>query len=141
MRPTSGKKLDRTEAGIAAAAKRAKQANREPSTRLFLGKIPLAVDAARLEAALESKIKVLQWIHDRETGFFYGSAFVELPTLKDAKKAEEKASIEGVKVDGKRLRVNFAPPQENVEWPPKGHKHYERSGDAFGARRSCYSYE
>jgi len=115
--------LDRN---ASASAKRAKYADKEPSTRLFVGKLPLAVDVKIVGKALGCKVAVVQWLHDHETGFFYGSAFVEAPTLQEATTAVEKASTAGIKIGNKRLRVNFAPPREDERWPPKGHKHLER---------------
>lgn len=111
------KNVDRN---VISSAKRARYADKDPSTRLFVGKLPLSIDVPRIEQALGSSIKVLQWIYDKQTDYFYGSAWLEVPTLKEAKMiAEKSASTQGIKIDGKRLRINFAPPNESETWPPE----------------------
>lgn len=53
-------------------------------TRLFLGNLPFAVDEASLREFFSPAIMThVKWITDKETGKFYGSAFVEMKTSKD----------------------------------------------------------
>mmetsp|Transcript_10690 Transcript_10690/g.23576 ORF Transcript_10690/g.23576 Transcript_10690/m.23576 type:complete len:569 (-) Transcript_10690:106-1812(-) len=117
------KKVDRN---VIASAKRAKYANKDPSTRIFVGKLPLAVDVNKIEKTLGSTVQVLEWILDRETQHFYGSVFLEVPSIQEAKWIVEKAATKGFRIDGKRLRISFAPLKEGEQWPPKGHQHLDR---------------
>jgi hypothetical protein len=53
-------------------------------TRLFLGNLPFVVDEASLRDFFSPAIMThVKWITDKETGKFYGSAFVEMKTSKD----------------------------------------------------------
>jgi len=51
----------------------------------------------------------VEWIPDRDTGFFYGSCYVEMPTLEDAEAAVARAVAVPTKFGGRFIRVNFAP--------------------------------
>ena len=55
-----------------------------PAKRLFVGKLPIAVDCAALETALGAAPTNVQWLLDQTTTLFYGSAFVEMPSLATA---------------------------------------------------------
>jgi predicted sulfurtransferase len=109
-------------------SKRLKHCGKDPSKRLFVGKLPLVMDATKLAEALEGKIKVLRWIPDRTTGFWYGSVFAEMASLEDAETAVKRAQDPkgGIKLGKRSIVVNFAPPNEGEEWPPADHKHHER---------------
>lgn len=96
-----------------------------PSTRLFLGKLPLLVNASQLREALGKGIKLIHWIVDHKSKLFYGSAFVEMKSLKLAQQAVERA--ESIReVLGKRVLISFSEPKEGQEWPPADHKPTER---------------
>ena len=54
-------------------------------------------------------IKELYWLTDKSTGAFYGSAIVNMHTVNCAQSAYAQAtSPHGVKIDGKKIRINFA---------------------------------
>jgi predicted sulfurtransferase len=122
---TQKRKVDPTEQRN--VSKRLKHAGKDPSKRIFVGKLPLVMDATKLADILEGTVKVLRWIPDRSTGFWYGSVFAEMSTLEEAEKAVKKAEVPGgIKVGKKRIVVNFAPPHDGEEWPPADHKNLER---------------
>ena len=98
----------------------------EPSQRIFVGKLPLTVDTTSISAALAGGVKLLQWVTDKKTGYFYGSAFVEMQTLEQAQGCVSRAAAEGIKISGKRLRVNFAPPPAGEAWPTTDFQQQER---------------
>jgi hypothetical protein len=86
-----------------ASKKRALKADMEHARWLHVARLPLTVTAADVRAAVagvktgKEKGKVaaaaaawvsaangggaVEWIPDKETGFFYGSAYVEMPTV------------------------------------------------------------
>ena len=37
------------------------------------------------------EVEIVQWIHDKTTGFWYGSSFVKMATLRDAERVVEAA--------------------------------------------------
>lgn len=77
--------------GTRKKARRAKPAA-PPSTRLYVGRIPLAVDAAQLKDALGGKVARVQWLADHATQLFYGSAFVEMESVNAAARVVTKAA-------------------------------------------------
>lgn len=85
-------------------------------TRLFLGNLPFAVDEASLRAFLPGEVTHIKWITDKETGRFYGSAFIEMRNSKDAADA---TGINGAELMGRPVKVNFAPAREGDVWPPR----------------------
>jgi len=122
---TQKRKIDPTEQRN--VNKRLKHAGKDPSKRIFVGKLPLVMDAAKLADILEGTVKVLRWIPDRSTGFWYGSVFAEMSTLEEAEKAVQRATApSGTKVGKRRIVVNFAPPNDGEEWPPADHKNLKR---------------
>jgi nucleolin len=88
--------------------------NPSGTTRLFLGNLPFAVDEASLEAFLPG-VTHIKWITDKETGKFYGSAFVEMDTCVSAANAVARA---GEALMGRQIKVNFAPARSGEVWPP-----------------------
>lgn len=89
--------------------------NPQGATRLFLGNLPFAVDETTLEAHLPGLTHV-KWITDKETGKFYGSAFVEMNTAASAAEAVAKA---GSQLLGRPVKVNYAPATPGGDpWPP-----------------------
>ena len=50
-----------------------------------------------------------------DTGFFYGSAYVEFPTLEDAERVVERCRDVPPRVGGRLSRVNFAPARAKDE--------------------------
>mmetsp|Transcript_9409 Transcript_9409/g.15196 ORF Transcript_9409/g.15196 Transcript_9409/m.15196 type:complete len:523 (+) Transcript_9409:53-1621(+) len=108
-------------------AKRAKHEGKPPSERIFVGNLPLVIDASTLRSTLGPGVAFIHWIPDRKTGLWYGSTFVQMDTKKDAKRVVEQAQNEGFKLDKKkRLRINFSPPSETDEWPPANFQQLER---------------
>lgn len=93
--------------------------NPNGDTRLFLGNLPFAISEPTLNSHLNESITHIKWITDRETGKFYGSAFVEMRTSKDAAKAV--TQINGTQLMGRPIKINYAPMRagEEGDWPPK----------------------
>lgn len=89
--------------------------NPQGCTRLFLGNLPFAVDEASLEAFIPG-VTHIKWITDKETGKFYGSAFVEMDSAISAADAVTKA---GSQLMGRPVKINFAPARPGDVWPPE----------------------
>jgi hypothetical protein len=106
-------------------AKKQKQAA-EPSDRLFVGKMPLLVDAVQVRAALGAGVSLVHWLKDKQTGLFYGSAFVRMASVAEASKAVQRAAKGEVAVGKRKLRVGFAPLKANEVWPPAGYTELAR---------------
>lgn len=93
------------------------------SQRLFVGKLPLAITASKLRKAFGNpKIETIQWIVDKETKAFYGSAFCQMASKDDAVQAQQSGFIPLVpprkkKQKHRKARVAFAPLRENEIWP------------------------
>mmetsp|Transcript_20447 Transcript_20447/g.50824 ORF Transcript_20447/g.50824 Transcript_20447/m.50824 type:complete len:554 (-) Transcript_20447:199-1860(-) len=91
--------------------------------RLFVGKLPLTTTASQLREAFgDAKIETIQWIVDHQTKAFYGSAFCQMASVKDAVKAQSLGSIplfpsKKKNRRQKKARVAFAPLRENETWP------------------------
>ena len=55
------------------------------STRLFVGSLPLVTDAAAVRKTLglgmAQRVELVHWLTDRESGLFYGSAFVRMASV------------------------------------------------------------
>jgi len=107
-------------------AKRLKHADRPPSQRLFVGGLPLVIDATTVRETLGAGTELIHWIPDRTTGLWYGSIFVHMASLDDAKRVVQQAHACEIRIGKKKLRANFAPPSESDEWPPLGFKQLER---------------
>jgi hypothetical protein len=121
-----------------ATAKKGKQ-SAAGTQRLFVGKLPLVVEAAAIKAALAEAaggeaalVVAVQWIADKATGAFYGSAFVEMANSAAAARAAEqwpKLVAEASKSNQalKKMKVNLSPPRDDETWPPVGgFSHRER---------------
>mmetsp|Transcript_23750 Transcript_23750/g.77230 ORF Transcript_23750/g.77230 Transcript_23750/m.77230 type:complete len:545 (+) Transcript_23750:3-1637(+) len=118
-----------SEAEVRKQARLDKNKSRDPSERLFVGGLPLSVSATDVYAALGVQgAEAIEWIPDRKTGFFYGSVFLKMRSLAEAEQLVQKAyTAQGVRFNGKKLKVNFAPiPTDGEKWPPKGHVNHER---------------
>jgi len=92
--------------------------------RLFVGKLPLLLSVADLRTALGDEVRTVQWLTDRTSGHFYGSAFVEMATESacDALIARKKAT----KLGSKKIKMTRAPMREGEVWPPVGFEQRER---------------
>jgi nucleolin len=89
--------------------------NPQGVTRLFLGNLPFSVDESSLGAFLPGEITHIKWITDKETGKFYGSAFIE---MQNSIFAAEAVAMAGSKLIGRPIKINFAPAREGDVWPP-----------------------
>jgi len=84
-------------------------------TRLFLGNLPFAVDENSLSDLLPSEVTHIKWITDKETGKFYGSAFIEMDTPTAAAGA---VALATTKLMGRPVKINYAPSRPGDVWPP-----------------------
>uniref|UniRef100_A0A7S2VYY9 RRM domain-containing protein n=1 Tax=Eucampia antarctica TaxID=49252 RepID=A0A7S2VYY9_9STRA len=85
-------------------------------TRLFLGNLPFTVDDTTLKEFLLGEVTHIKWITDKETGRFYGSAFIEMRNSRDAAQAVSKNDSD---LMGRPMRINYAPSRPGDVWPPK----------------------
>lgn len=100
-------------------------------TRLFLGNLPFAVDEHSLRDFLAPAVMThVKWITDKETGKFYGSAFIEMKTSKCGAIAVKEKNTQ--KLMGRPIRINFAPAREGDQWPPKSKEVTGNGGQAGG---------
>jgi len=115
------------------------------SQRLFVGKLPLTITASKLRLAFENvkcKVESIYWIIDHGTHAFYGSAFCQMASIEDAKRAQglgtiripdtfkKKGTGKGRRKQQRTARVAFAPLREEEklssgscfepEYPPVG---------------------
>lgn len=112
--------------------------NPQGITRLFLGNLPFSISEPTLNTHLKNVITHIKWITDKETGKFYGSAFCEVKTSKDAAMCMKE--MNGKELMGRPLKINYAPVREGEEgdWPPRskvitGGKVANASGQAGGS--------
>merc|ERR1712195_63211 len=89
--------------------------NPQGVTRLFLGNLPFSVDESSLGAFLPGQVTHIKWITDKETGKFYGSAFIEMD---NSTSAADAVAMAGSKLIGRPTKINFAPAREGDVWPP-----------------------
>jgi RNA recognition motif-containing protein len=89
--------------------------NPQGVTRLFIGNLPFSVDETSLSDFLPKTATHIKWITDKETGKFYGSAFIEMDT---SKAAAEAVAMAGSQFMGRAIKINFAPAREGDVWPP-----------------------
>jgi len=110
-----------------AKRKRDKNLDKAPAARLFVGNLPFVVDAGAIREALGGGVKLIHWIVDKKSGLWYGATFVEMESVKEAKRAVQ-LSLDGtgIRMGKRRLRVSFAPLTESDEWPPADHVPRER---------------
>lgn len=90
--------------------------NPQGVTRLFLGNLPFAIDEAGLSDFLPAEVTHIKWITDKETGRFYGSAFIE---MKNSKGAGAAVAMDGQQLLNRSIKINFAPAREGDIWPPQ----------------------
>ena len=123
------KRAAQASADSGSGGKKQKQcAVRPASDRVHVGKMPLLVDATQLKASVgaAATIVAIEWLRDKQTRLFYGSAFVKLGSVAQAEKLVASASGGKVVVNGRKLRVGFAPVKEGQVWPPPDHQELER---------------
>eukprot|EP00606_Chrysophyceae_sp_TOSAG23-5_P001146 GSChrysophyteH2.ASY1.ANO1.1116.1 assembled CDS len=106
------------------------------TTRVFLSRLPLTVTMSKLRTALckesEEKGPLLhvQWLVDKNTGAFYGSAIAEFACLDSACNAVYSTSTAnrsaGVTIDGKKIRAAYVKGDAlKEEFPPVGYAETE----------------
>ena len=131
---------DYTAPGASSSSNVPVSGNRSGVTRLFVGNLPFAVTSELLSSALPVPPTHIKWITDKESGKFYGSAFIEMPTSASAKAAVDVS--EKAEILGRLMKVNFAPAREGDVWPPpaketsggmKGNAGGEEGGDGAKA--------
>ncbi|GMI52827.1 hypothetical protein TeGR_g7018 [Tetraparma gracilis] len=108
--------------------------NRDGVTRLFLGNLPFKVDEASLASHLPAPFTHVKWITDKDTGRFYGSAFVEMRNSRDAAEA---VGVAGSELMGRKIKINFAAAREGDIWPPA--KSSMTGGQAGGGGKRAMS--
>ena len=89
--------------------------------RLIVGKLPFLVSATALRGAFLARhagnaVEAVQWLADRATGQFYGSAFVRVATTAAARRLVADAVV----LEGQRLKIRLAPVRDGAVWPPPG---------------------
>jgi nucleolin len=90
--------------------------NPQGATRIFCGNLPFTVDEASIGTFLKDKVTHIKWITDKETGKFYGSAFVE---IQDSMAAAVAVAMAGQSLMGRPIKINFAPANPGDTWPPE----------------------
>lgn len=90
--------------------------NPHGTTRLFVGNLPFSVNEESLAAfCAPGEMTHVKWITDKETGRFYGSAFLEMA---DSRAAATVTSKNGEKLGGRPVKTNYAPARPGDAWPP-----------------------
>lgn len=81
--------------------------------RLFVGSIPYSATSSQLEELFSQvgKVSSVNLITDKFSGQSKGFAFVEMSTEEEAKEAI--AKFNNFELDGRRIVVNIARPQED----------------------------
>jgi hypothetical protein len=94
--------------------------------RIFLRRLPLTVTKTKLQELLGT-VTLVHWLHDKNSGAFYGSCIVQLESQIDAKQAVNSSSsltLEKKKINISFCREDFSPwPPANLqdkEYPPIG---------------------
>eukprot|EP00584_Thalassiosira_punctigera_P027837 CAMPEP_0172576922 /NCGR_PEP_ID=MMETSP1067-20121228/137966_1 /TAXON_ID=265564 ORGANISM="Thalassiosira punctigera, Strain Tpunct2005C2" /NCGR_SAMPLE_ID=MMETSP1067 /ASSEMBLY_ACC=CAM_ASM_000444 /LENGTH=763 /DNA_ID=CAMNT_0013369601 /DNA_START=10 /DNA_END=2301 /DNA_ORIENTATION=- len=90
--------------------------NPERTTRLFLKNMcSKQMDEGKLLEVLHpAKVTHIQWLTDRHTGKFYGSAFIEVKTAEDAGSV---LALDGMVVLGRKIKVKYQQADEKDIWP------------------------
>jgi hypothetical protein len=81
---------------------KAVKGNPQGVTRLFLGNLPFALDEASLESFMPNNVTHIKWITDKETGKFYGSAFIE---MSNSVAAADAVAMAGTQLMGRRKLI------------------------------------
>ena len=106
----------------------------EACTRLFVGKLPLTCNATQIKESItaalgetaKDSVTHIHWIRDRASGAFYGSAFIGMESAGHAARVVEASTGTGVKLNGKKLKINLSPPPSDQPWPPTDYQFSER---------------
>ncbi|KAL1503743.1 hypothetical protein AB1Y20_012213 [Prymnesium parvum] len=90
---------------------------RGDSNRLFLGGLPYLVDATSVRQMLSpgnpSAVTRVEWVYDKQTTVFYGSAFAEFDSIEAAADVMGTIDMAGCpKLKGRKIKVSFAKARE-----------------------------
>jgi len=98
------------------AVTRKPKGNPERITRLFLKNMcARQMDEAKLLEFLHpARVTHIQWLMDKSTKKFYGSAFIEAKTAEDAGSI---LAVDGMTVLGRRIKVKYQRADEKDNWP------------------------
>lgn len=90
--------------------------NPERITRLFLKNMcaKRMDEVALLEFLHPARVTHIQWLTDRNTGKFYGSAFIEVKTAEDAGSV---LALDGMAVLGRKIKVKYQKADGKDIWP------------------------
>mmetsp|Transcript_2188 Transcript_2188/g.4045 ORF Transcript_2188/g.4045 Transcript_2188/m.4045 type:complete len:720 (+) Transcript_2188:76-2235(+) len=90
--------------------------NPERITRLFLKNMcAKQMDESKLLEFLQpAKVTHIQWLTDRNTGRFYGSAFIEVKSAEDAGSV---LALDGLIILGRKIQIKFQRADEKDIWP------------------------
>ena len=97
--------------------------------RLFVGSLPYSATSAQLEELFSQvgKIASLNLITDRFSGQSKGFAFVEMSTDEESDAAIKK--FNNYELDGRKIVVNVARPQEDRNRFNQNRGNWQRSGN------------
>jgi len=98
------------------AITRKPKSNPERITRLFLKNMCAKQmnEEKLLEFLQPARVTHIQWLTDRNTGKFYGSASIEVKTAEDAGSV---LALDGTIVLGRRIHVNYQKTNQKDVWP------------------------
>lgn len=101
------------------AVTRKPKPNPDRVTRLFLKNMcaKQTDEASLLEFLHPARVTHIQWLTDRNTGKFYGSAFIETKTPEDAGSV---LALDGAVALGRRIKVKYQKADEKDVWPIPG---------------------
>lgn len=105
--------------------------NPQGVTRLFVGNLPFSVDEASLGDFLPGKVTHVKWITDKETGKFYGSAFIEMD---NSQSAADAVVMAGQQLMGRPIKINYAPARPGDIWPPQAKPSSSGGGGQAGGK-------
>ena len=90
--------------------------NPERITRLFLKNMcAKQMDESKLlELVRPARVTHIQWLIDRKTKKFYGTAFIEVKTAEDAGSI---LAMDGMVVMGRKIKVKYQPADSKDIWP------------------------
>lgn len=99
-----------------AKANRSPYPNPEGITRIFLKNMcaKRMDESTLLDFVHPAKVTHIQWLTDRNTGKFYGSAFIETATSDDAGLV---LALDGCVVLGRKIKVKYQKADEKDLWP------------------------
>lgn len=99
--------------------------------RLFVGNLSYSTTSAQLEEIFSQvgKVSSLNLITDKFSGQSKGFAFVEMSSDEESDEAIKK--LNNFEIDGRRIVVNVAKPQEDRSRQNQNRGNYSRSGNRW----------